>query len=86
MVCLESLINGLPVIATRCGGPEEIIDHGLNGLLVENRNVSEMQKAMVTMYENIELRSRMIVETSRVINKFSIFDSAQKLSSIYTGL
>lgn len=32
----EALMNGLPVLATSCGGNVEMLDQGLSGLLVEN--------------------------------------------------
>lgn len=35
LVCREALVAGVPVIASRCGGPEEIIRHEENGLLFE---------------------------------------------------
>ncbi|MFQ5471594.1 MAG: glycosyltransferase [Dehalococcoidia bacterium] len=35
LVCREALINGVPVIASRCGGPEEVVRHEENGLLFE---------------------------------------------------
>lgn len=32
--CLDACAAALPVIATRCGGPEEIIENGITGLLI----------------------------------------------------
>jgi L-malate glycosyltransferase len=86
MTCLESLLYGTPVIATRCGGPEEIIDHGVNGLLVEKKTVSEMSIAMVSLYADNTLRENMAEKTMTVINKFSIKASAEKISTLYNSL
>lgn len=60
MTCLEASYYGRPVIATRCGGPEEIIDHEKTGLLVANRNVAAMTEgilkmAFLTAAERIEM-------------------------------
>ncbi len=33
---VEAMAAGLPVVATRCGGPEEIVDDGITGILVKN--------------------------------------------------
>jgi L-malate glycosyltransferase len=46
MTCLEASYFGVPVIATRCGGPEEIIVDKVTGLLVEKNNIKEMVNAM----------------------------------------
>ena len=35
LIVLEGMAAGIPVIATRCGGPEEMIENGRDGLLVE---------------------------------------------------
>jgi glycosyltransferase involved in cell wall biosynthesis len=42
----EALSLGKPVIATRCGGPEMQIEHGVNGWLVDPNNILDLQGAM----------------------------------------
>lgn len=46
MTCLDGSAAGLPVIATRCGGPEEIIDDGATGFLVPVGDVAAMAERM----------------------------------------
>lgn len=45
----EALATGLPVIATRCGGPEDTVTPA-NGLLVEEGNVAALSQAMVSLF------------------------------------
>ena len=51
MVFVEAMSFGLPVIGTRCGGPEMIINEN-NGLLVPNDDVEAMADALKYMMEN----------------------------------
>ena len=51
VVCIEALSQGLPCIATICGGPEEFIDDN-NGLLIQVNDIATLATAMKTMYEN----------------------------------
>ncbi len=51
VACIEALSQGLPCIATACGGPEEFINDS-NGLLIQANDVAALATAMKTMYEN----------------------------------
>jgi glycosyltransferase involved in cell wall biosynthesis len=59
MTCAEASFFGRPVIATRCGGPEEIIQHYQTGLLVENRNIKEMEEAILKLSSDKNLMEEM---------------------------
>ncbi|HEU0064146.1 MAG TPA: glycosyltransferase, partial [Flavisolibacter sp.] len=56
MTCAEACFYGAPVIATRCGGPEEIIIHEKTGLLVDNKNVQQMADAILRLAGNPNLQ------------------------------
>lgn len=51
VVYIEALSQGLPVVATRCGGPESIVTQE-NGLLVPTENISALSEALIKLYEN----------------------------------
>jgi glycosyltransferase involved in cell wall biosynthesis len=53
IVFAEAIACGRPVIATRCGGPESIVNEK-NGMLVDIRNVGALAEAMATMMRNID--------------------------------
>lgn len=53
VVAAEALMAGLPVIATRCGGPECIVQQG-DGLLVPVRDSEALGNAMQEVWENLE--------------------------------
>ncbi|SDE29860.1 Glycosyltransferase involved in cell wall bisynthesis [Dyadobacter soli] len=60
MVLLEALAFHLPIVAFDCDtGPEELIEDGQNGILVEAENVSKLAKSLATLMEDDSLRARM---------------------------
>ncbi|MDH0957203.1 glycosyltransferase [Pseudomonas chengduensis] len=56
VVYAEAIASGKPIIATRCGGPESIVNE-FNGLLVDVGDVPALAQAMHTLSTNIECYS-----------------------------
>jgi glycosyltransferase involved in cell wall biosynthesis len=57
-VLLESMANGLPIIATNVGGNPEIISDGVNGLLVPPQDSASLARAMAQLLEQPEAARR----------------------------
>lgn len=51
MVCAEAIYAGKPVIATRCGGPEEFVHSG-NGILIDVGDPIQLQQAISSMIKH----------------------------------
>ncbi len=59
LVVNEAMINSLPVITTtRCNAGLELIDNGINGLLIEPNDVEMLSNAMIKLIDNQELRDQ----------------------------
>lgn len=55
---LEAMACGLPCVATRVSGSEDIIEHGVNGLLVDSEDYKAMARALLTLLHDSELTQR----------------------------
>ena len=64
---------GIPVVAANVGGVPSVVEHGKNGLLVDDpENVDEVVEKVTTLLDNPELRERMGSEGIRLATeKFS---------------
>lgn len=87
MTCLEALYYGRPVIATKCGGPEEIIEDGRTGILVELQDINGMAQAIESLITNASERQKMGARGYLdVRQKFSFENTGKKLLRLYNSL
>lgn len=54
----EALCAGVPVVAPRAGGPVDLVDHGVNGLLWDPRVEGSLESAVRSVVDDPELRAR----------------------------
>lgn len=72
MSLLEGMGNRLPLISFDIAtGPNEIIQNGINGFLVEAGNKEKMIEVICNLIADQELRKRMSRENSNNVDKFS---------------
>jgi len=76
---IETMAMGVPVIATKCGGPEIFINDK-NGLLIEVDDKNELIEAMRYMYNNVDDRKSIATE---IKEKFSSEAVAKKIIMEY---
>lgn len=68
----EAMAAGLPVIATDCAfGPAEMIDDGVNGLLVAAEDCGALADALDRMLRDAALRKRLAAAAPGVAEKFA---------------
>jgi len=85
-VIIEAMSLGKPVVATKCGGPADIIENGKNGYLIPMRDIKAMSNAIIKLLteENIDNFKQAAKET--VIKKFSAKVCIPKIDKIYRTL
>ncbi len=84
VVYAEAMLAGLPVIATKCGGPEDFVDE-TNGKLVDVGDVNALSQEMDNMYETRgKYDGKEISKNCR--EKFSPEEIAKQLMDVYNVL
>jgi glycosyltransferase involved in cell wall biosynthesis len=84
IVLLEAMASGVPVIATDRGGPVEIIQSELHGVLVPPRNGAAIAKAVRSLALDTERRQRMSrCAREHVENNFAIRHVVPKVEEFY---
>ncbi len=78
MVILEAMASGLPVIATRCGGPEMVIVEGENGYLVEKNDFKGLAEKMAILINNSNKLKMFGKNGRRLVQKYYSLEAAGK--------
>jgi glycosyltransferase involved in cell wall biosynthesis len=58
-VLVEAMAVGRPIVAARCGGIPEVVEDGVNGLLVEPDDVAGFASGVIRLLEDPTLRQRL---------------------------
>jgi glycosyltransferase involved in cell wall biosynthesis len=83
LAILEAMAVGLPVVATRCGGPEEIVEDGVSGVLVPPQSPREMASALRRVLMDPRDLGR---EAAERVRAFSLESTARRMEEVYAGL
>jgi len=87
IVILEAMASGLPVISTRCGGPETAVIEGETGYLTPVGDTEALARAIEELLIDPELRRQMGVAGRRVAEeRFSITAAGKVFLDRYDAL
>lgn len=82
---LEAMSCGIPVVATKSGGPEEFVKNGVNGLLVNANDVQSLTDGILNLLENEQLRKTCIKNTQETVSKcFSLEAMVNEYGKCYS--
>jgi glycosyltransferase involved in cell wall biosynthesis len=71
---LEAMACGLPCVATHVSGSEDIIQHGVNGLLVESEDYQGMAHALLTLLHDPLLAQQYGLAARETVEKYYSFE------------
>jgi glycosyltransferase involved in cell wall biosynthesis len=87
MSVLESFAAGRAVIATRVGGLPELINPGVNGLLVEPNNAGGLASAIATLWDDVNCAGEMGQRARDIaIERFALERQTAALIDLYSTL
>lgn len=87
IVLLEAMACGVPVVSTRCGGPEVSVVHGETGFLSPVGDPEALAAHMEQMLVSEPLRDAMgVAARSRVVRHFSIKVLRDRVLAVYDHL
>jgi glycosyltransferase involved in cell wall biosynthesis len=83
-VALEYMCLGKPVVGTRVNAIPEVVEHGVNGLVVEPKRPKEFADAILELLQDENKRKRFGEKSrSMVLEKFGLDSFARKTEEVY---
>ncbi|MCW2779122.1 MAG: glycosyl transferase group 1 [Frankiales bacterium] len=84
LAVLEAMEAGLPVVATRAIGLEEVVDDGVTGLLVRIRDAAALGVALAAVLDDPLLRARLgAAGRQRYLAAFTAARTAREVAAVY---
>lgn len=80
---MEAMACGLPVVAVTNRGHRELVEHEVNGYLVERDDVSGFVEKILTLYQNKTLKQQLGKESRSRVSHFSLVKVQKELESVY---
>jgi glycosyltransferase involved in cell wall biosynthesis len=83
LVALEAMASGMPVVASRAGGLQEVVSDGVTGILVKPNDAAELAAGILRVLEDDELRARMEKAALKAVSGWSEAAHVAGLIRIY---
>ncbi|GAB4339981.1 MAG: glycosyltransferase family 4 protein [Calditrichia bacterium] len=82
---MEAMAIGLPVVSTKQSGIPELVEHEVNGFLVEPRDVESLAAILHFLYQFPDIRWEMGLRgRKKVMEEFDLFKNIRELQKLFT--
>jgi glycosyltransferase involved in cell wall biosynthesis len=85
-VVAEAMAAGVPVIASAAGGPMELIQDGVSGVLFPPRDVHALAAKMLTLAGDPDSRQELALGGRRRAREFSSSEAAKRVLGVYASV
>lgn len=86
VVLLEAMASGVPMVTTRVTGIPEIVEDGINGLIVEPKNSKQIAEKVLLLLQDNELDKEIIKNNKETIKKYDLNFTVKQLEKIYQNM
>lgn len=83
---IEAAMAALPIIATKTGGTEEFIRHGINGLLIPPNDAGKLHEALVRLIDDRQFADKIGAQSRKDTEMFTEEKLTEKLEKIYLNI
>lgn len=85
-VLLDAMQFKLPLVASQVGGIPDIVEHGKNGLLIPPADSGALAEAVLYLYNNKEVRSRLSENAYETSLNYRPVDLAKRYIGVYEAM
>ncbi len=84
---MEAMSLGLPVLTTKCGGPEELVEDGVSGKHIAKKDTKAIADGMMYFFENADVCKAMGEQAKmRIKTQFSMESYIENMYQFYTEI
>ena len=81
---LEGLISGLPVVALKCRGMEDLLGKNENGYIIKKNNIDDFTNQIISLFYNKKISNKIGENNFKDVKKYYLYIVLEKIEKLYS--